>query len=611
MIFYDPYFIDSDGTYYPIPIMVSNIRKDGIKVNDLNDAYQHVYTRRFFAYDTASGVVTAGEAPDVIRLIASASLEITMQTGAITKMYPPTLKITYAEVDVKDLPTGSSAYTSTSFTTVYGYDVTSFQTGMVEFLITMIIFGTVTFIFRLYRWSRYNHNADLNTMFMVNVVTQFAHACGTCVGVGVILYSWYWYAFYKWQGMITIMPPANEDLYEYWVALGFAMTCQFVTLGYLIWWQCHITIFFIDWESSQGRRAGHDGTTAKCPVSTWRQLFIANEFNRLQTDRLISFEFTCIWVAALMLGFELQYAACLNPDGSDLYACAADNVHGILRFSVSSFIWTVVIVAQVIFVKFFKNPYIRHPSAQLVDLMCLTNVSAFILTDKYAGYYIHGQSNLQHADTDIETVAGILKSEEQNIVSHRGLLTDDDTQTFCMHITQEVRDKFDDFLELSDKEEADLYNQRGASGLLLEEFNNRGNRSVKRHADPMYTQMRGTNANLKGFIKKMQTTYSHNIKEMRWQDKFLHLPPDRDQLDYALFQKDTHASWTGIFYEGIEHELLLFDVMLFGFWQICVASTMQSLLLTYLTQKLLDFVRHEWGARNLSKTTLVGDRFFL
>ena len=112
-------------------------------------------------------------------------------------------------------------------------------------------------------------------------------------------------------------------------------------------------------------------------------------------------------------------------------------------------------------------------------------------------------------------------------------------------------------------------------------------------------------------IKKMQTNYAFNIKEMEWQDQILALPPDRDELDYALFQKDVSASWTSIFYEGIEHELMLFDVMMFGFWQLTLENTMHALLLTYLTQKFLDFVRQELGARNLAKTTLVGDRFFL
>jgi len=447
---------------------------------------------------------------------------------------------------------------------------------------------------------------------MVQVVVQFCHAVGTVMGVLVICYSFYWYAFYKWQGLITTGPPMNENLYFFWATLGMAMAGQLGAILHMLYKQCCATIFFIDWESSQGRRAGHDGTTAKCPVSTWRQLFVANEFNRLQTTRVISFEFTCVWVAALMVGFDLQYAACLTPDGADLYACNQVNVSGILRFAVSTFIWFVVIGAQWIYVFFFHHKYIKHETAQLVDLMCLTNISALILTDSYAGYYIHGQSNLQHADTDLETVAGILKSEEQNVVSHRGLLPDDDTQTFVVHITTEVKEKFDDFLEFQRKDDDENYQRMGGvAGMVADEFRDRNSRNLRRHSDPYYAQMRGINNTLKSFVKKMQTTYAHNIKEMDWSDRLFPLPPESEHLEYAVFLKDDTASWVSIFYEGIEMELMLFNAMLFGFWQVCVTSSMSAILLTYITQKGIDFWRYWLGSKNLARTTLVGDRFLL
>jgi len=470
----------------------------------------------------------------------------------------------------------------------------------------------VTWGFRFLRWYRMNHASDLDATLLFHVCLLFCHSVGTVVGIGMIGYSWYWYSFYKWQGLITVMLPSNDVLYDYWVGLGFAITGQTITIGMIVWQQTRHTIFFIDWESSQGRMPGRDGSTAKCPVSTWRQLFIANEFAKLQTERLVSFEFSCIWVTAFMIGFELQYSACINPTGSDLYACNEKNISGILRFAVSTFFWVVVVLAQVVYVKIIMHRYVRHPSSQLVDLMSLTNISAFILTDKYAGYYIHGQSNLPHADTDLETVAGLLEREEQNITSSRGLLADDDTQTFVMHITQEVRDKFDDFLELQHNEDTERTARAGGtSGQLLDEFRDRGVRTVQKHSDPIYAQMRGTNSSLKGFIKKMQTAYRHQILEMDYSQKIFQLPPARDEFDYATFLKDEYGTWVQIFYEGIEHELLLFDIMLFGFWNLALEHTMSAMLLTYLFQKAIDTVRQELGGRNIAKTTLVGDRFFL
>merc|ERR1711998_314988 len=91
-------------------------------------------------------------------------------------------------------------------------------------------------------------------------------------------------------------------------------------LGFLYHQTQVVRIFFIDWESSQGRMPGRDGSTAKCPVSTWRHLFVANEFARLQTERLGRFEFT--------------------------------------------FFWVIVIMAQVVYVKLFAHRYVRHATSQ-------------------------------------------------------------------------------------------------------------------------------------------------------------------------------------------------------------------------------------------------------
>jgi len=607
-VFYDPYFVDADNTWYPIPVMVTNVRTNGVKVNEKDDAYQHVYTRRIFTYDTISGVTAKGQSPDVIRFISKAVLNFKLQTGEIQKIYPPILEVEYAEVDVKNLPSGSAASRSSMFQSLYQYDLTVYEASMVELLITMIIFVIVVWIFRVYLWTRTNGSDDLNRFFIFTAFVYFWHTVGTIVGIGIIGYSWYWYAFYKWQGLITVMVPDNDALYNYYAALGLAMTGQLIGVMYIIWYQTCITVFFIDWESSQGRMPGRDGRTSKCPVSTWRQLFVANEFNRLQTERVISFEFTCMWVTAFMVGFELQYAACLAPDGSDLYACDQANISGILRFSVSTFFWIVIVLIQVLYVKTIHNRYVRHATSQLVDLMSLTNISAFILTDKFAGYYIHGQSNLPHADTDLEEVARILDSEEKNITSSRGLLPDDDTQTFVMHITQSVREKFDDFFQYEEDTSDRL--ARAGMGAITEEFNNRGVRTVLKQSEPVYQQFRGINTNLKGFVKKMQTTYNHKITEMTWMER-VGFPPGRDDMEYAVFHRDNHGSWVKIFYEGIEHELLLFDIMLFGFWQVCLDSTMNSILLTYLTQKAMDLIRQELGSKNLARTTLVGERFFL
>lgn len=60
-------------------------------------------------------------------------------------------------------------------------------------------------------------------------------------------------------------------------------------IAYKIYYQIHCDLFFIDWEQAReiDDVAINKLESKKTPqsVSTWRKLFIANEYNELQTVR--------------------------------------------------------------------------------------------------------------------------------------------------------------------------------------------------------------------------------------------------------------------------------------------------------------------------------------
>eukprot|EP00657_Telonema_sp_P-1_P000808 TRINITY_DN11607_c0_g1_i1.p1 TRINITY_DN11607_c0_g1~~TRINITY_DN11607_c0_g1_i1.p1 ORF type:complete len:221 (-),score=87.99 TRINITY_DN11607_c0_g1_i1:40-702(-) len=140
-------------------------------------------------------------------------------------------------------------------------------------------------------------------------------------------------------------------------------------------------------------------------------------------------------------------AMCNTPDGDLLEDCTVWARSSVLRIVVDAFFWIVVAGVQVFYNKFFVYRYYKHPSVQLLDIMSLANVSAWILPDKYAGYYLHGQSALQHSDTALCEFSELLANEEENIGSNRGLLPESDLQEFIMFVSTSSRDKYDRFLE--------------------------------------------------------------------------------------------------------------------------------------------------------------------
>lgn len=88
-------------------------------------------------------------------------------------------------------------------------------------------------------------------------------------------------------------------------------------------------------------------------MSTWRVLFVANEFARIQTDRVISFDMQCVCVTFFLIGvpnFTEPYynASCNTPDGSDLELCTDWGRASLLRILVDAAFWVLVSLAGVI-----------------------------------------------------------------------------------------------------------------------------------------------------------------------------------------------------------------------------------------------------------------------
>lgn len=61
---------------------------------------------------------------------------------------------------------------------------------------------------------------------------------------------------------------------------------QLVNILDILWRQTHYDIFFVDWEKSK-LTIGPSGNKEAAPVSVWRTLFVANEWEELQVGRLV------------------------------------------------------------------------------------------------------------------------------------------------------------------------------------------------------------------------------------------------------------------------------------------------------------------------------------
>ena len=83
-VFYDPYYVEADGSRYPMPVIIENYRDSGGNTPNAGSD-RHFYkadystsavaTRRFMIVDNLSGRISSyNSEPDVVRVLTRAGL---------------------------------------------------------------------------------------------------------------------------------------------------------------------------------------------------------------------------------------------------------------------------------------------------------------------------------------------------------------------------------------------------------------------------------------------------------------------------------------------------------------------------------------------------------
>lgn len=125
----------------------------------------------------------------------------------------------------------------------------------------------------------------------------------------------YWFTFYKIQATAYVLMPSENtwdfNYYPFWVCVIIMFSFKAASVVALIWRQTSIDLFFIDWEKPKPFENQEDTNRG---VSVWRMLFVANEFNELQTERIVDLEWSLFILAFLMNGVSWENLAAETPN---------------------------------------------------------------------------------------------------------------------------------------------------------------------------------------------------------------------------------------------------------------------------------------------------------
>ncbi|XP_039264692.2 meckelin-like [Styela clava] len=575
--------------YYPIPVLIENYLDDrGNAVNSGTGTGQ--FTRRFFLIDN---VYSANA-----RYASSMQLLIRIRPNSPAGLiYPPILRMSYSTVDASVLTDSTNPTVPASFTVTYSSSVAD-QNEAIK--ITLSVFGVLAFLYAAVETSGWRRRQGLPYVELTTLIQFMLIFMGNLANVFFVFelgYTTVLLIFFKGQDSATSYVPSNDSYQNYLfiIFISVAFACKFLQVFVMIFQQSSVDIFLIDWERPRAKSAD-DGSNK---VSIWRTYFIANEWNEIQTFRKIntSFQLLCVLLFLEVVGFKnlatLDSSNGLNPP-SNGYEAPTSNL---LRFAVGGLVYVIVALVQVIYFKLIHERFISDKTRDFVDLCSLSNISVFVLAQQTFGYYIHGRSVHGRADTDMAEMNQMLKREEENLVSTRGLLAGSEDQVFEIMIPLKMRQQYDKIyqpLQLMKSQPAARGGGQSTGGITSE--------SMK-----AYSTMRTF---LTSFINHSLRDLDYNVRDKLFLEKLLNIE-FQEPIDKAFFTIDDAYSFADILFYGHEFALLVFDILLFSLVDYGSKNFVLAAVITYIVGGVFKSLRGILGRYNLARKTLIDKRLLI
>jgi len=185
------------------------------------------------------------------------------------------------------------------------------------------------------------------------------------------------------------MKGEDQVVFDDW--LTWLLIIKVLSMLYNIAQQTMTDIFFIDWEpprhytyasNMRGRRT----------VSPWRRMFLANEFNELQSQKHIPSGLVLIVFLALMEGLGMKNYANVETSlstATDLYAPKSFLMSSVVIIFVIFLVGALFYIGSFI-LGFFFPMWFPVSYVDFIDLCSLANFSIMIFDEDLKGYYIHG-----------------------------------------------------------------------------------------------------------------------------------------------------------------------------------------------------------------------------
>ncbi|KAJ3154854.1 Meckelin [Geranomyces michiganensis] len=602
---------DASDTLVPIPVRVTNYRSGGKQPNAEPDPWDFSTSalfRRFFIVDAVSG--TENGSLRVMRIASDMRFWIRKASDGL--IYVPILDITYAERDassISGLDTSDVSSPLIRFRVQYIAQLDRFWRAVTALFSIACVIGGLLSLARARSWSA--RNAGVGDGWDLQFIGRcFLILCEVLAPLLFVLLlafcAYFFFAFHTQGTLAVLLPFAARDVAVYRAALLTTLACFALTILRKLHQQCTVDVFLIDWEQSKGRLTRADPSTSAprlAPVSVWRSVFLANEWENLQTYRRVNIEISLLAMYFVFEGLSVRYAAVARPRWKDLTQGVESSV---MLFALEAMIWLALAGVQILFRRLIYDRYYKSTLYNFVDVLSMANLSLVAFDELCHGYYVHGQSIHPCADTNIAELNAYLRREKADLVPRRGL-NDTDQQCFEMYAQKEMRSAFNK-----------VY------GIIIAEIETHVAGSVAARIQRMSPEKQlrrfggvdearvcayeTVNHFLKSFFDRNLKEFQYMVRERTTAERLLANTPDVSHSS-ALFHNPD--SFTTLLLYGLELHLILFYALLYSAVSQSTASTGTAALITCVVDAIIRAGRRHFGARNLSKKMMMDPKFLI
>eukprot|EP01059_Diplonema_ambulator_P019743 TRINITY_DN33389_c0_g1_i1.p1 TRINITY_DN33389_c0_g1~~TRINITY_DN33389_c0_g1_i1.p1 ORF type:complete len:901 (+),score=270.78 TRINITY_DN33389_c0_g1_i1:284-2704(+) len=602
-LFYEVFVKDNNGVAMPVPVRVGDKGDDSVYFyGTQRSVFETVMYRRFVLYDNVVSSKT-------VRYVDYFTLLIATRDTSGGALYVPLITISYSEVTKEAKPPlppyprtvlqgGLSASSSIFYVSKTNYN------ALLALIITSCCVSFATSLVKAWAWQRRLVTPYLDPFsILIRWFVYYASHLGFyffVVASGATIYYFLWF---KGQSRPSVLLPPPSYITEYFAALLWtAFACRTIDVIYRVGEQCYMWVFFLDWEQPRGRLMAEN---REVPVSMWRMVFAANQFNELQSRLSFKIYTTLFVVIVLLEALGLEGYTTAQPNGNNL-SLQGSFSHPLLRIALTVILWygTTFVLwlwETLIYHRFLAADSVR----EFNDLLSLANVSMFFLLERRSGFYIHGKSVHQFADASVREFQAMLKREEEGGIPMRGLAGQSGHQTFEILIDDHLARFLFETQMLLNRERMPSQQMLARPRRCYELLLGRGAKNILTQDALMQLQ------ELNKVLQSLVTKIVDDVQLKTAVHRSLGIIPFVFPGMPTRFFLETDTAWMKCILLYLEPAisncaLLLYLSLDFQYQNSLVAASVAFLLILFLQS-----VRKVLGVTNLAQKTMIDDRFFL